>query len=58
MRTVLLVIALVFIAALGFLTARDISHYGLNVLDLASILILILFCTGIVGALSHRPPGK
>ncbi len=58
MRTVLLVVALAFIAALGFLTARDISHYGLNVLDVASILILILFSTGIVGALLHRPPGE
>ncbi len=56
MRTVLLLVALVFIAGFGLLTALDISRYGLTPLDVLAILILILFCTGIVGALTHRRP--
>jgi hypothetical protein len=58
MRTVLLVVVLVFIAGFGALTAIDISRYGLTGLDVVAILILILFSTGIVGALRHRPPDR
>ena len=58
MRTVLLVVVLVFIAGFGALTAIDISRYGLTGLDVLAILILILFSTGIVGALRHRPPDR
>jgi len=58
MRTVLLVVVLVFIAGFGALTAIDISRYGLTGLDVIAILILILFSTGIVGALRHRPPDQ
>ena len=56
-RTILLVLALAFIAVLAALTAVDISHYGVTALDVLAILILVLFSTGIVGALRHRPPG-
>jgi len=55
MRFVLLVVALVFIAGMGVLTALDISHTGLNWLDVLAILILVLFTTGIVGALLEAP---
>jgi hypothetical protein len=48
-------VALVFIAGLGLLTALDISHTGLNWLDVLAILVLILFATGIVGALLEPP---
>ncbi len=58
MRTILLVVVLVFIAGFGALTAIDISRYGLTGLDVLAILILVLFCTGIVGALLHRPPNQ
>jgi hypothetical protein len=58
MRTVLLVVVLVFIAGFGTLTAIDISRYGLTGLDILAILILVLFSTGIVGALLHRPPNQ
>jgi hypothetical protein len=58
MRTVLLVVVLVFIAGFGALTAIDISRYGLTGLDILAILILVLFSTGIVGALLHRPPNQ
>ncbi len=55
MRFVLLVVALVFIAGMGLLTALDISHTGLNWLDVLAIGILVLFTTGIVGALLEAP---
>ncbi len=57
MRSVLLVVAMVFIAGLGLLTALDIVAHGVNWLDVLAILILVLFGTGIVGALLQRPPG-
>ena len=58
MRVILLAVVLVFIAGFGALTAIDISRYGLTGLDVVAILILILFGTGIVGALRHRPPDR
>ncbi len=58
MRTALLIVVLVFIAGFGALTAIDISRHGLTGLDAAAILILVLFSTGIVGALLHRPPDR
>ena len=58
MRTALLIVVLVFIAGFGALTAMDISRYGLTGLDVAAIVILVLFSTGIVGALLHRPPDR
>jgi hypothetical protein len=59
-RTVLLIVALVFIAGLAALTAIDIARYGVTALDVLAIAILVLFCTGIVGALRQpprEPPG-
>jgi hypothetical protein len=56
LRGVVLTIALLFIAMLAALTVVDIVHYGVTALDVIAILILILFSTGIVGALRHRPP--
>lgn len=58
MRSVLLVVALVFIGGFGALTAIDISRYGLTALDVLAIIVLILFSTGIVGALTHRGPPR
>jgi hypothetical protein len=55
-RTAILIVALLFIAALATLTALDIARYGLTALDVLAILILVLFCTGIVGALRNPPP--
>ena len=57
MRIVLLAVALVFIAGFGLLTALDIADTGLNWLDVLAILVLVLFSTGIVGALL-QPPRK
>jgi hypothetical protein len=54
-RLVLLVVALVFIAGFGLLTALDIAGTGLNWLDALATLVLVLFATGIVGALLQAP---
>ncbi len=55
MRLVLLAVVVVFIAMIGLLTALDMIHNGVSWLDVLAILILILFGTGILGALLHRP---
>ncbi len=52
-----LIVALVFIVALAVLTVLDIVHYGLSAVDVLAIFILVLFTTGIVGAL-RQPPNK
>ncbi len=57
MRGVILIVALVFIAALGALTVIDIVRYGLSAVDVAAIFVLVLFMTGIVGAL-RQPPAE
>jgi hypothetical protein len=55
LRTAVLLIALAFIALLGALTAIDISRHGVTLVGALAILILVLFITGIVGALTHPP---
>lgn len=56
MRFVLLVLVVAFTVLIGVLTALDMIHHGVNWLDVLAILIVILFGTGIVGALLHPPP--
>jgi hypothetical protein len=55
LRVAVLTIALLFIALLGVLTAIDISHHGLTLVSVLALLVLVLFITGIVGALRHPP---
>jgi hypothetical protein len=55
-RTAILIVALLFIAMLAALTVVDVIHYGVTALDVVAVLILVLFTTGIVGALRHPPP--
>jgi hypothetical protein len=55
MRIALLCIVIVFIGGLGFLTAQDIANNGVTWLDVLAIVILVLFSTGIVGALLEKP---
>lgn len=55
MRAVLLVITLVFIALLGGLTVNDIRQYGLTGVSVLALIVLVLFATGVVGALRHPP---
>jgi predicted ABC-type exoprotein transport system permease subunit len=54
-RNIILVIALLFIAAFGYATLRDAADNGIGVLNVLAVLVLALFCFGIVGALLHPP---
>jgi hypothetical protein len=55
LRLAVLTIALLFIAALGVLTALDFVHYGVTVLGVLAVLVLVLVTVGIVGALREPP---
>ena len=48
-------VAILFIVALGVLTVRDIRMHGVTPVDGLAIVVLVLFTTGIVGALLHPP---
>ncbi len=56
MRLAWLAVAVVFTAVIAVLTALDIDHNGFNVLDVPAIAIVVLFATGILGALLNPPP--
>lgn len=55
MRLVVLTITLVFIGLLGALTVSDFVRNGVTGLGVISVLVLVLFGVGIVGALRHPP---
>jgi hypothetical protein len=55
MRLLLLAVVVVFTAGLGMLTVEDMVNNGVNWLDILAILVVVLFGTGIVGSLLHRP---
>ncbi|MGB0095986.1 MAG: hypothetical protein WBP81_26040 [Solirubrobacteraceae bacterium] len=55
MRAAVLTIALLFIAMLAVLTVIDIVHHGLTVISALAVMIVVIFATGIVGALRHPP---
>ncbi len=57
MRIAVLTIALLFIAGLAALTIRDLVRFGPTPLAIVSILVLVLFMIGIVGAL-RQPPSE
>jgi len=44
-----------FIVVLGVLTVRDIRVHGATPVDVLAIVVLVLFTTGIVGAMLHPP---
>ncbi len=48
-------IALLFIALLAALTVLEFARYGVTAPGVLAVLILVLFMTGIVGALRHPP---
>jgi heme A synthase len=54
-RLAVLTIALLFIAALAVLTVRDIRTYGFTPLDVPAVIVVLVFATGILGALIHHP---
>ena len=55
MRQAVFTVALLFIVALGVLTVRDIRVHGATPVDVLAVIVLVLFTTGIVGALLHPP---
>ena len=55
MRTAVFTVALLFIVALGVLTVRDIRMHGATPVDVLAVVVVVLFTTGIVGALLHPP---
>ncbi|HEY2321071.1 MAG TPA: hypothetical protein VGH67_22375 [Solirubrobacteraceae bacterium] len=56
MRFLLLIVVVVFTGLIGIATLLDIIHRKrVSGLDVASILIVVIFATGIVGALTQRP---
>ncbi len=55
LRLAVFTVALLFIVALGVLTGRDIRVHGATPVDVLAIIVLVLFTTGIVGALLHPP---
>ena len=55
MRLAVFTVALLFIVALGVLTVRDIRVHGATPVDVLAIAVLVLFTTGIVGAMFHPP---
>jgi hypothetical protein len=55
MRIVLLVVAVVFTAMIAVLTVQDIVNNGVTWLDVLAIMVVVLFGTGIVGALWQSP---
>jgi hypothetical protein len=57
-RTVVLGVALAFIAVLGFLTLFVLFSSGPDVLVVISLAILVLFAVGVIGALATPPDDR
>jgi len=55
MRTIVLGVALVFIAGFAFLTVAAAVEQGVTVATIISAFILLLLAVGIVGALRNPP---
>jgi hypothetical protein len=55
MRYLLLAVVVVFTAIIAVLTVLDMVRNGISWLDVLALLIVILFATGIVGALLQPP---
>jgi Na+/H+ antiporter NhaC len=57
-RRLVLIAVLAFIAVLAALTVDDVIVYGLNLIDVISVIILGFFSVAIVGSLLSRPPDE
>ena len=53
----MLAVTLTFIVLLAVLTGIDISRYGLTGVSVLALVVLVLFATGVLGALRHPPRG-
>jgi hypothetical protein len=54
-RTIVLVLALVFLLGFAVLTIGAVASEGLTPAAVLSVLILVLLAVGIIGALRHPP---
>jgi hypothetical protein len=54
-RLAVFTVALLFIVAFAVLTVRDIQTHGATPVGVLAIVILVVFATGVVGALLHPP---
>ena len=50
-RLALLVITIALTAAIAAATVSDMIHHGVSWIDIAALLVVLLFATGICGAL-------
>jgi hypothetical protein len=57
-RTVVTAVAIVFIGGFAFLTVATMIEHGVDVLTLVSLVVLVLFAIGILGALSSQGPDE
>ncbi|HLI60861.1 MAG TPA: hypothetical protein VKV21_14465 [Solirubrobacteraceae bacterium] len=60
-RVALLLVTLALAAAIAAATVRDIARNGVSWLDVAALLVVVLFATGICGSLweaSRRRPRR
>ena len=55
-RTAILGATLVFIGIMAALTVYVVVTSGVSVLTLVALLVLGLFASGVLGALTHPPP--
>jgi hypothetical protein len=55
MRLAVFTASLLFIGAMAVLTVRDIRMHGATPVDIVAIVVLVIFTTGIVGAMLHPP---
>jgi VIT1/CCC1 family predicted Fe2+/Mn2+ transporter len=55
-RAATLATVLVFIVGLAVLTVAAAIRDGVTILTFVSLLVLALFCTGVIGALLSGPP--
>jgi hypothetical protein len=57
-RRIVTAVAIAFIGFFAFLTFDDIIRNGVDVLALASLVVLVLFAVGILGALATGPDDR
>ncbi len=57
MRYPVLIVALLFVLAMGAFTARDLATHGVTLVGVAAAVIVVMLGVGLVGAL-FEPPQK
>lgn len=57
-RILLLLVTVVLCVLIAAATVSDIIHHGVSWLDIAALLVVVLFATGICGALWESVRGR